>query len=99
MCNEGYMQYLVCVSVCLSFDISLPEWLFVPQTNSPIQRWVKVEYFKQFTFVAELEHFLLQYGYNRSAKVLLMENMHAYETGPHWAIFAHFQDHQSMGTT
>ena len=38
------LQYLVCVSacVCLLLDISLLEWLFTPQTNSPIQRWMKI---------------------------------------------------------
>ena len=40
MCSEGYCTWFVYLSICLLLDISL---LFVPQTNSLIQRCMKVE--------------------------------------------------------
>ena len=36
------LGFCMCLSVCLSVCLLL-DWLFAPQTNSPIQRWIQVE--------------------------------------------------------
>ena len=83
MYSEGYSTWFVCLSESVCESVTghpITQVIFAPQTNSPIQWWMKVKILSDFLwkcFVAELERFLLQYGYTRSAIFYSAENAHA----------------------